>query len=402
MAQFVDRKGGAVLIRVSIGTANGRSVTRSFVYHPLETSPRKRKAELERVASDFQQKCIAESHLPGASMTFSAAVSSWLESYATQNISQHTREKYVAVLRLWWSHLDSMRLSSVTAMELQAVIDSASVDHLPASVADIFKPVRAVLGYCFRLGIITENPATRVRLPRLSDQDEPRFWNDDQLRMFLSMLDVDLFVTRIDRQIPYSVPIFWKAFFVLAIYSGARRSELVALLWGDIDASAGVIHIHAAATIYGHEQHIKSPKTVAGTRSISLPGVVFDVLEDHRQDLIRRRFSVSTRAPVFPQENGRAMHLTTPTKKFATVLRVINENLPVESALPVISLHGLRHSSASLLVSSGMDVLTVARRLGHSRVSHTLDIYSHAYDKRDATAADLLATVLDDGKDSDD
>lgn len=402
MAQFVDRKNGGVLIRISISVAPGVYFRRSMTYYPIESSPRKRQAELDRVAEDFRQTCIAESAAAGSSMPFSAAVSAWRESYAVRNLSPHTLEKYLNVLSFWWSHLDSRRLNSITVAEIQSVIDTASRDHLPASVADIFKPIRSIFSYAYRLDLIKNNPVERVRLPRVSDQDEPRFWNDDQLKLFLSMLDADLFVTWRGRPVRYNLTIFWQAFFVLAVYSGARRSELVALLWGDINWSDGVISIHAAATIYDHEQHIKSTKTSAGVRSVSLPGHVFSILDDHRADLVRRRYSVSLRAPVFPSEDGSAMRVTTPTAKFATVLRIINQNLPVDSQLPVISLHGLRHSAASLLISSGMDVLTVARRLGHSRVSHTLDIYSHAYEKKDETAAELLATVLDNEEDSED
>ena len=400
MAQFIDRKGGGVLIRISISVAPGVYIRRSMTYYPVESSPRKRKAELDRVAEDFRQTCIAESAAAGSSMTFSSAVSAWRESYAVRNLSPHTLEKYLNVLSFWWSHLDSRRLNSITVAEIQSVIDAASRDHLPSTVADIFKPIRSIFAYCFRLDLIKEDPVERVRLPRISDQDEPRFWNDDQLKLFLSMLDADLFVTWRGRPVPYGLPIFWICFFTLAVYSGARRSELVALVWGDIHWQDGVISIHAAATIYDGSQHIKNTKTVAGTRTVSLPGHVFDVLLDHQNDLVRRRYSIAVSAPVFPGESGRAMRVTTPTAKFATVLRIINQNLPADSQLPVISLHGLRHSAASLLISSGMDVLTVAHRLGHSRVSHTLDIYSHAYDKKDETAAELLATVLDSEEDS--
>ena len=147
MATFQDRKGGAVLIRISVPIAPGRYIRRSMTYYPIESSPRKREAELNRVAEEFKQKCIAESAAAGSSMTFSAAVSAWRESYATQNISQHTMEKYDHILRFWWVHLDSRRLSSITAVELQAVIDTASRDHLPSAVADIFKPIRSIFAY---------------------------------------------------------------------------------------------------------------------------------------------------------------------------------------------------------------------------------------------------------------
>lgn len=402
MAQFINRKDGAVLIRVSVGTVNGKTKLRSFIYHPLEKSSRKRRAELERVAADFREKCLAETALSGSSMTFSAAVSSWQQSYASRNLSKHTAEKYEHVLAFWWSHLNNRRLSTITAVELQSVIDAAAADHLPAAVADIFKPIRSIFSHCYRLGLIKDNPTTRVTLPRRSADEAANFWDDSQLRTFLFALESDLFVTWRGRPVRYNLTTFWRCFFTLAIYTGARRGELVALVWADIHADSRSVYIHATATIYSGQQHVKPPKTAAGVRNISLPSEVFDLIEEHRTEQIRRRYSVAATAPVFPQESGSMMRVTTPTGKFQTLIRIINNNLPPDKRLPPITLHGLRHSAASLLIASGMDVLTVARRLGHARVSHTLDIYAHAYDRNDSAAADLLADVLSDDDDEDD
>ena len=70
------------------------------------------------------------------------------------------------------------------------------------------------------------------------------------------------------------------------------------------------------------------------------------------------------------------------------------DNSGEEDKLPIIKLHDLRHTSATLLQASGCDIATISRRLGHSKVSVTLDVYSHAIPENDVEAADILSKVL--------
>lgn len=86
------------------------------------------------------------------------------------------------------------------------------------------------------------------------------------------------------------------------------------------------------------------------------------------------------------------MDISTPNKVFQRVIKLYNaEN---EDKLPMITLHGLRHTSATLLISQNIDVKTVSHRLGHSETSTTLDIYTHALEKQDQVAANALSNLF--------
>jgi integrase len=97
-------------------------------------------------------------------------------------------------------------------------------------------------------------------------------------------------------------------------------------------------------------------------------------------------------------ETGMPMDVGTPTHKFKEILKMYNETHGSENQLPEITLHELRHTSATLLLANGTDIETVSHRLGHSKASTTLDIYGHAMKKMDSKASDTLESILSNRK----
>lgn len=84
------------------------------------------------------------------------------------------------------------------------------------------------------------------------------------------------------------------------------------------------------------------------------------------------------------------MYLDTVTRKFRDIIQNYNAQATESDKLPEISLHGLRHTAASILIGQHTGIATVSKRLGHSRTSVTLDIYTHAIKEADKAAADAL------------
>ncbi len=86
------------------------------------------------------------------------------------------------------------------------------------------------------------------------------------------------------------------------------------------------------------------------------------------------------------------MDISTPNKVFQKIIKIYNNTH--EDKLPMITLHGLRHTSATLLIAQNIDIKTVSHRLGHSEISTTLDIYAHALEKQDINAANSLSELF--------
>ncbi|MBO4914780.1 MAG: tyrosine-type recombinase/integrase [Oscillospiraceae bacterium] len=88
------------------------------------------------------------------------------------------------------------------------------------------------------------------------------------------------------------------------------------------------------------------------------------------------------------------MNYSTPYEALQDAIARYNEGKPEGERLPVIPFHGLRHTSATLLISAHQDIATVSKRLGHAHASVTLDIYTHALEKNDRGAVDALENLL--------
>ena len=89
------------------------------------------------------------------------------------------------------------------------------------------------------------------------------------------------------------------------------------------------------------------------------------------------------------------MYIDTPSKKFVDFLKLYNSSVSApEEKLPIIRLHDLRHTHATMLIGRNVNIETIAERLGHANPSVTLDIYGHALKSMDKVAADVLRNIL--------
>lgn len=188
--------------------------------------------------------------------------------------------------------------------------------------------------------------------------------------------------------------------FSLAIYSGMRKGEILALKWPDIDFTTDTVSITKAVTMVAGKPFIKAPKTKSSYRTVTIPHTLTVQLEQLResQEEYRRKVGDYWKGEdfLFIQEDGRMMNYSTPYHALQTIIAQYNADLDPEDQLPRIPFHGLRHTSATLLISEGhQDPRTVANRLGHAQTSTTLNIYTHALREGDRRAASALESILD-------
>jgi len=162
--------------------------------------------------------------------------------------------------------------------------------------------------------------------------------------------------------------------FYLALFTGMRRSELLALRWCDLDLILGQISVNRSL----HHLHDKSlifraPKTAKGRRTIALPPSAILVLKEHRKKQEATRLMLGTRLEesdlVFSQLDGRPLLPDTISHAWAKLIQRVG--------LKNIRLHDARHSHASLMLKQGIHPKIVQERLGHASIQITLDTYSH-------------------------
>jgi integrase len=167
-----------------------------------------------------------------------------------------------------------------------------------------------------------------------------------------------------------------KALLTVAVATGMRRGELLALHWQDVDFNEGCLHVKHSVSRIGKFGLVESdPKTHSSERKITLPGFVIDALKKHQEHLAELRVKAGGEWKemdiVFCNMHGGYIEPSNLHKAFKKLLE--------RAELPNIRFHDLRHSAASFLAKLNIHPKVVQEILGHSTISMTMDIYSHMF-----------------------
>jgi len=236
--------------------------------------------------------------------------------------------------------------------------------------------ISAVLERAVKWNLILSNPCRRIDPPKI-EKKTPQYLNEHEAARMLELLQVE--------DDPY------RTIFILLLYTGMRRGELMGLEWKDIDFNTGVLSI-CRTSQYIKERGIFTDdvKNKSSHRSMKLPENIIDRLKQYKAWQLEESAKLGDRWQdtdrLFTTWDGAPM---SPNSPYFWLQRFLARH-----DLPKINVHSLRHTNATLLISQGINVRTVAGRLGHSQTSTTMDIYSHELQSADAAAADALEGIL--------
>ena len=240
--------------------------------------------------------------------------------------------------------------------------------------------LHAMLTYAVRSGYIAINPADAVEPPR-NDRQETAFYELEDCGKLLEALDA----------LPDTQ---WRLFFYMSIYTGCRPGELIGLNWSDI--SGNVLTVRAGAVYVNGKGTIRTdrPKTQKSIRMIDLPPAVMKILQQHKREQAEYRLGFGGNWPepdaVFTGATGCRLNISSPTQKFQKIVKAYN--------LRPITLYGLRHTAATIMIAQGLNARDVAARLGHSQTSTTLNIYAHAFMDANTRATNAIAEALENAR----
>lgn len=362
-------------IKFSLGRdpASGERRTR---YELVKGTRRDAQARLTELMSEAGRGTLADP----SRETLSEFLARW-DDWASANVSLKTNERYrqlvahQVVPRLGVMPVQRLRPIHLTLLYSE-LLKSGGVagDRLaPRTVGHVHRLLRRALGHAVQWGVISQNPAAAVSPPKV-DPDEVEIVSEVEVRAVL------------DSQ--RGRPLHTIA--VLALGSGMRRGELCALRWKDIDLDAGSVRVERSLEQTKGQLRFKAPKTRYSRRSIAIPPAVVSELRAYwsaqqEQRLALGRGRGSPEDLVFADWDG------SPRKPGW----LTNEWLRASSAVGRrINLHALRHTHVSNLIAAGIDILTIARRLGHSNPAVTLSVYGHLYGNTDEKAADAVEAMF--------
>lgn len=243
------------------------------------------------------------------------------------------------------------------------------------TILEYHRCIHSILAQAERELIVPYNAADKATPPKVT-RKEVNYFQPDELPLILDALDTE--------------PIKWRAIVNLLIVTGCRRGEIAALKWSKVDFESGKITVDATL-LYDPKKGIYENATKTGdVRYLKLPAETMALLKEYRRWWVELRFKNGDRWAgtdyLFVQNDGKPIN---PDSISAWV-----SDFSKRHELPHINPHAFRHTVASVLINNGQDIVTVSRRLGHSRTSTTLDIYSHMIDEADAEASECIADVL--------
>jgi integrase len=320
-------------------------------------------------------------------LTVTQYLNRWMADYATNNVSAATLVRYKGIItnhlvpaigRIQLSELRPAHIQRAYAEDLK---DGGRKDRRGGAlsartVLQHHRVLREALAHAVRWQLIARNPADAVSPPKPSRHEMRVLDREEAQKLLASCSDDPL-----------------HCLLHVALTTGARLGELLALRWSDIDAVSGTLRITRSAQRLPRDGIVfHAPKTHRSIRPIALSPVTLRILRTHRISQAEQRLAVGSpytdRDLVFANVLGEPLDGTAVTKRF--------QQLALAADLGHLRFHDLRHTAATLMLSAGTHPKIVSERLGHATINITLDTYSHVLPDMQHEAARMLDALLTD------
>ena len=317
-----------------------------------------RKAVADKLARALAD-CASGLVFDDGSMKVGEYLDRWLEDSDRGSVRASTYERHREIVRLHIRpELGRVKLSRLTPAHVQGHYrDKLDSGLSAATVQKIHTVLHKALTQALKWNMVPRNVADAVEAPRPTPK-EMRPLSPEEGRRLLEASRGDGL----------------EALYVLAVHTGMRQGELLALKWEDVDLSEGVVRVRRTLARSGGRVSLGEPKTRRSRRPVHLTGAAVEALRSHLErqleDMERLGDLYRDHGPVFTSVVGTLINPTNLRRRsFALLLQ--------RAELPQIRFHDLRHTCATLLLTRNVHPKYVQELLGHATVAITLDTYSH-------------------------
>jgi integrase len=317
------------------------------------------KRDAERRLAELLHEIDTGSFIKPGRITVADFLNRWLADYAKPNLSPRGFERYQGIVE---SHFipdfGKMPLTQLKSAHLQRHYTSVLNKGLSVGTVRYHHAViHKALETAIKWGLVSRNIADGVDIPRLR-RPEMQTWSEDEVVAFLEAAKGN----------PYY------ELFYTALFTGLRRSELLALRWGDVSFLLSQLYVNRSIHHLKDGNYIfTQPKTTKSRRRIALsPSTNLLLQEYKRQQEVTRadlRGALDDNDLIFGTVEGKPLRPNTITRAWTM--------LAWKVGVKVIRFHDARHTHASLLLKQGVHPKVVQERLGHAGIQITLDTYSH-------------------------
>lgn len=291
----------------------------------------------------------------------------WMEEYKKHQVKPTTFDLYD---RTYEGHIKpyirKKKLKDIRPEHIQRILNAESKKVQRQTLTRIHVILNGIFQQAYKNGIIQKNPVQRTTMPKLREDTERRVMTVEEQNIFLE----------------YAKKTYYGDIFEVALSTGMRKGELLALEWSDIDFKNRMIHV-TGTLIRTNGKYLKgTPKSKTSRRDIPMLNNVYEILRKRRKELLELKMMLGDKwTPldgldnlVFTNEFGSVVTLNTMQYYVKHIQELIRRD-GIE--FKPIHIHTLRHTFATRCIENGMQPQVLKTILGHSSLAMTMDLYSH-------------------------
>lgn len=368
-----DKGSGSIYMRESdqmwVGYARtGEKGKRRYVYA-------KTKKEVSAKLKILHKEIDAGTLVTAKAQTVEAFLQYWLTvRRGRKDLKTSTTNNYEAHLHFVLPSIGQVKLTKLTTDTLQQMFNTLLDTRLPSTVHAIHTTLSTAFNDALKWKKMTYNPCKDVDLPHVEKHEAMVLTGEQALHLMDTAKGHEL-----------------ECFITVALATGLRRGELLALKWSDISFEEKTLKV-TATLVYVHDelgnyQYVATtPKTKAGKRTVKLAQFAVNALKEHRTRQLEQRLRAGATWKdtgwVFCKANGEHLMIPTLARHFKKLVK--------SAELPDMRIHDLRHSAATLLLSKGVSMKVVQEILGHADFATTANIYAHVLLELQSSAMDQM------------
>lgn len=347
--ELPNHASGMYEVKITIGhDFDGKLIRKSF-YSSISKADARAKAEEYKINQAVYEKT---GELPDPSvMTFETWARKWLDTYKKGVVKEHTYnftyksnvEKYLI------PYFGKAHISKIQQIDVQKYFNQVENNGEPLAKSTLEKQkmiLKSIFDAAIDNDICYKNPVKNIKFQRVAESARKSAYTKEQAEKCEQYAREH---NRID--------------IILMLNTGIRRSELLGLKWSDIDFDAKTLRVERAVTQTKGKIIIDKPKTATSVRTIPLPSDLTEYLAPIRSN------------PDVYIVGGKDKPQSIST--YAKYFKRFMDDMSLETGLPILSPHELRHTYGTTLREAGVDIYTIQKVMGHSDISVTASIYVH-------------------------
>ncbi len=350
-------------------------------YARLETGKRryvysKTRVEVAQKLKKLQKDIDTRTVVTAKAETVESYLNYWIGiRQGRKDIKPSTIANYRNHLKPVLPHIGHVKLTKLTGDQLQTMCNALLAKRKPSTVHTVMMILNTAFSDAIRWQRLSFNPCKGVVLPTTEKHEGPVLSGEQALALLSAAKGHRL-----------------ECFLHMALATGLRKGELLALKWSDIDMETRLLKVSRNATYLTDEEtgryqaHESTPKSRAGRRTIRLPQFAVNALKEHKVRQLEQRLAAGARWEnndlIFCNDKGDYYALTTLERHFKKLLSA--------AGLPAMRIHDLRHSAATLLLKMGVPMKVIQEILGHSSFAVTANTYSHVLMEMQDSAMDKM------------